>query len=69
MDVDGTQMDDDGIKFVDTEFVDTEFVDMEGCFVVEGIIGIMRPVDDGVICDVIGVTTSDVIGWLEYGEL
>lgn len=69
MDVDGTQMDDDGIKFVDTEFVDIEFVDMEGCFVVEGTIGIMRPVDDGVICDVIGVTPSDVIGWLEYGEL
>ena len=62
-------MEDDGIKFVDTEFVDTEFVDMEGCFVVEGIIGIMRPVDDGVICDVIGVTPSDVIGGLEYGEL
>ena len=46
------------IEFVDTEFVDIEFVDMEGCFVVEGIIGIMRP---GVICD--------VTGGLEYGEL
>ena len=71
-------MDDDvtGIEFGDTEFVDilfvdiefpeTEFVDMEGCFVEEGIIGIMRP---GVICDVIGVAPSDVIGGLEYGEL
>ena len=54
------------IEFGDTEFVDLEFVDMEGCFVVEGIIGIMRP---GVICDVIGVAPSDVIGGLEYGEL
>ena len=54
------------IEFGDTEFVDMEFVDMQGCFVVEGIIGIMRP---GVICDVIGVAPSDVIGGLEYGEL
>ena len=53
-------------EFVDIEFAETEFVDMEGCFVVEGIIGIMSP---GVICDVIGVAPSDVIGGLEYGEL
>ena len=62
-------MDDDDVTGI--ELSDTEFVDMEGCFegAVEGIIGIMRPDDDGVTCDVIGVTPSDVIGGLEYGEL
>ena len=60
-------MDDDDVTRA--EFGDTEFVDMEGCFVVatEGIIGIIRPgAGAGVDC---GITPSDGIGGLEYGEL
>lgn len=50
------------------EFDDIEVVDMDCCFVVagEGIIGIMRPVDDFVV---FGMTPNDDIGVLEYGEL